>query len=125
MTDGLIAFLRARLDEDERVAHAAAGVWESDPDGPAWMGTGLEVTPHVLRHDPARALREVEAKRVILGIHDRVANGWGGARWAEACAGCGGEYDDPITPRLVDCPHLRAMAAVYADHPDYREEWRP
>lgn len=23
------------------------------------------------------------------------------------------------------CPTLRAIAAIYADHPDYRDEWKP
>lgn len=63
---------------------------------------------HIVRHDPARVLREVEAKRRLLA----------------ACA----EYDD--------CPagmsgsglayHVEELLALpYADHPDYRDEWRP
>ncbi|WP_434744798.1 DUF6221 family protein [Streptomyces sp. A-14] len=27
--------------------------------------------------------------------------------------------------RAAPCPDLRDLAAVYADHPDYQQEWRP
>jgi hypothetical protein len=48
---------------------------------------------------------ECEAKRRIVREHD--------------AAGC--DY----CPEVVDdCPTLRALAAVYRDHPDYREEWQ-
>ncbi|MFE9335259.1 DUF6221 family protein [Streptomyces sp. NPDC007063] len=101
----LVAFLRARIDDDETVARKAADDWEPDPDASAWMGTEFDVTPHVLRHDPARVLAEVEAKRRIL-------------RWhldEECCSVC---LDD-----VEGCPLFRALAMPYASHPDYREEW--
>lgn len=57
----MVAFLLARLDEDERAARAAAAVAAD---------VALSVPPatveHVARHDPARVLREVAALRAIV-----------------------------------------------------------
>lgn len=89
--DDLIAFLRARIDEDEQVARGGnRGPWEIERwdalGGPAahvlmplgdGAQTGLtrsallgthdaETMEHIARWDPARALAEVEAKRRIL-----------------------------------------------------------
>ncbi len=80
--DDIIAFIKARLDEDE----AAAKAWLpfGNPDAAA--------REHIARQDPGRVLREVEAKREIIRV-------------------CGRVYV------------LRCLAAVYSDHPDYRQEW--
>ncbi|CAM5264052.1 DUF6221 family protein [Streptomyces badius] len=115
MTDALVAFLKARLDDDERTARACAG------DG-TWTGEGLEfyapdlsgdVRAHAARHDPARTLREVEAKRRILRAH---------AKW------CEGRCEAKYPEGGFDAAHywsIKALATVYADHPDYQQEWRP
>ncbi|MBT2430561.1 hypothetical protein J7F02_34565 [Streptomyces sp. ISL-112] len=83
MTDALVAFLKARLDDDERVARAVGfdGI-ESEPF--LWSSSYLilrqntggeskttseldtELAAHIARQDPARTLREVEAKRRLL-----------------------------------------------------------
>jgi hypothetical protein len=70
-----------------------------------------------MRHKPVRVLREVEAKRrtvaryeeAVAGTHD--ASRTNAATWR------------PIVTVLE--PVLRDLALPYADHPDYREEWRP
>jgi hypothetical protein len=82
--DDLIAFLNARLDEDEAAAKQAAGgihgrrenykaivADAADPDN--WAIVDLSplaedeyLGTHIARHDPARVLREVAAKRAIL-----------------------------------------------------------
>lgn len=111
----LVAFLRARLDDDEQAAREAA-VWWGDADEPGeaphWRpvpcghiwndqdgGIADEVADrhaaHIARHDPARVLAEVEAKRRMVDEH---GNG--------------------------TCRTLRLLALPYADHPDYRPEWR-
>ena len=93
MTD-LTAFLNARFDEDERAAQAAAeqvdaaewissdesghawryrhgGVW-GDHDGlcseaPKVIATDLNpIQRHIARHDPARVLADIRAKRQLL-----------------------------------------------------------
>jgi hypothetical protein len=86
--DGAIAaFISARLDEIEATATAAADYganWrladpdrssaiESDRDGLDRIvvydegAPTIEQATHIVRHDPARVLREVEAKRHLVG----------------------------------------------------------
>ncbi len=77
----LIAFLNARLDEDEEKAEIIAG------------SVGYK----------SRASREVAFKRAILGEH-RTAAGWSSDNW-------------PLS--------LRLLVAVWSDHPDYDQEWKP
>ncbi|MFB4285689.1 DUF6221 family protein [Nonomuraea sp. MTCD27] len=119
--DDLIAFLRARLNEDEQEALAASpGPWKANAEqhevlavddievatGFALNGEQLRATVrHIVRHDPARVLREVEAKRRMLQAHI-------------GYYGLGMDEYWPI-------PTLTLLALPYANHPDYREEWRP
>jgi len=70
--DDLIAFLKARLEQDER--------------------------PVVT----ARMRREIEAKRAII------------LQW---------EHSPPESPVLTNV--LYQLAAIYVDHPGYRQEWKP
>jgi Family of unknown function (DUF6221) len=106
----LVAFLRARLDEDEAVALAIHDVScdvllyeEGMPD----CNCGY----------PARVLREVEAKRAIMDAYEAVL--------AECATMLGdrrprtyGEHDG----LLLAAKHL---AAVFEDHPGYDEAWKP
>jgi Family of unknown function (DUF6221) len=108
----LAGFLAARLDEIEAAAREAA----SRPLGDAWDdGTRLTaVARHIARHDPARVLREVEAKRKIL----------------RRCEARINELDvhpnGLVSPRAVLARQIIAeLAAVFSDHPDYRQEWAP
>jgi hypothetical protein len=124
MTD-LVEFLRARLDDDEAYARNAFGDHnDADPEWrEIWSGelslcaddretviTGdSQVSRFMERFDPARVLREVEAKRQIISEYERYAaerrramNGW-----------------DNSEPSLI----IKALAAVYADHPDYQQAW--
>jgi hypothetical protein len=94
----LTEFLLARIAEDERVAR------EEDFSGPI-----ADEWPW----DISRALAECETKRRIvesLGSHLRNAE-----RYPDAYPGM---------VALADW-HVRVLATVYADHPDYREDWRP
>jgi hypothetical protein len=122
--DDLIEFLRARLDEDEQAALAASpSPWlvTHDPLGThVENGDGVgrivlrsgrdrrhdegaeENAAHIARHDPARVLRDVEAKRTLVGL------------WSRAQS-----YD------RRGLYSLRALAQPYSNHKDYRGEWRP
>lgn len=137
----IVEFLAARLDEDEAAALAVDdnsppfnGQWK--PDGNAlrtendWVlfhGHGRPLAPglveHVARHDPARVLREVHAKRAILDEHaDDYSDCRVCARESAETNSLGNAFHVPLPH---PCPTLRHLATVYSDHPDYREEWRP
>ena len=133
MTGDLIAFLNARLDEDEAAAKGAAGdVWEYR-DTWVWCGPfevadifgGAdmeEIGGHIARHDPARVLREVAAKRAIVATvsayEAKIDGEWG---CCHSATGIAGGYCPEIRPD--DIRALRELAAVWSDHPDYRQEW--
>lgn len=62
MSADLVTWLRAQLDEDERVARA-------------WLPLGNPTEAdrdHIARHDPIRVLAEVDAKRRILDAITRI-----------------------------------------------------
>lgn len=154
--DDLVQWLRAQLDEDERLAREATpGPWWHNP-GKQWLGPeafqkydlrqgeefvgyggphpftgavcstgpasnmqGMKDAAFIARHDPARVLREIDAKRKLLRAlessevalrntepgkdpHDLVKGATNGLRAA-----------------------VRVHAAVYADRPGYKESWRP
>jgi hypothetical protein len=155
----IVAFLTARLDEDEAGALATTpvpipGRWKAardknaddddplylvqgeDEDDPGsedysgnspviaysaeWQVEGAANLRHIARHDPARVLREVAAKRRVLERHTA---GWRGS--GNPCLGCNfGPQEDEFTEDIEECPELRDMASVYADHPDYNPAWR-
>lgn len=129
----LIAFLTARLDEDEAAA-LADGPYEWDarslgapPPPGASPGHGVflrhasnaarlattntrDQAEHIALHGPARVLREVAADRAIL------------AMLAEDVKD-GRERDYEATEAIEQVTRIRA--AVWNNHPDYRQEWKP
>jgi hypothetical protein len=138
MAGDLHAFVTARLDEDERVAREAIAendgesdwqIEQPDPDEPSWRtprplwlnvmdSCDPESMPpamaeHIARHDPARVLAEVDAKRRILADYERYAR-----ERRRAMNGWDPEARNPS-------PIVRYLALPYADRPGYREEWRP
>lgn len=133
-------FLTARLADDERIALAVQqrapwvvvgsygdeGVKE---DGYGWVATGAynagmdaDDAAHIARHDPARVLRDVAAKRRILEMWEDPADvahlpdGVVDGRDPD-------ERDEQIATASVIDVIVRDLAAVYAEHPDYRQEW--
>jgi hypothetical protein len=79
----LIDKIRAALNQDERIAIAAART--DDGREGNWTPVGLQsrfdarVDDHIARHDPARVLRQVAAMRKILDIHGLETDPCGGA----------------------------------------------
>jgi hypothetical protein len=69
--------------------------------------------------DPARVLADCAAKRAIVELHPlyRCTHARCGGDGSH-CRTCGADVPAP-------CPTLLALAQPYADHPDYRNEWRP
>lgn len=152
--DDLVRWLGVQLDEDERIAKAAASLaggviaggsdqWRAsgshtDNGGTYWsitstspdldrispvemVGSGMsgggahteEVADHIAEHDPARVLREIDAKRAIV---DDLAEfiRWGARK--------GLDYQDGVDA----CERtLKRLALPYADRRGYQEAWRP
>lgn len=130
-------FLAARLAEDEAVARAAADfgadwrfaddIFPSDDSrhpgsiiaGSYGCGIPDQYGNHVVRHDPARVLRDVEAVRRVLRMYDNAV----AAVAAGSLSARNRAQDETAVEMLGEV--LRALAAAHADHPDYREDWRP
>jgi len=134
-------FLEARIAEDEAVARAAkSGRWKTEAvehgrfagiesriysltgshillshtDGEAGQATN-ENAAHIARHDPARVLAECAAKRAIIEEHY-----WRSEEGHRGCGLC--NYNrDYGWEETGPCKTIRALAAVYADHPEYQE----
>lgn len=144
----IVEFLHARIQEDEDTARAARDLmdepWKVFPEGheeenysgghrvsnggtnAGWVEESKAF--HIARHDPARVLREVAAKRRIMERHkpdDRIAVK-GPYRGRYSCQGCNYEYGtiDEVTQDINECPELRDLAAVYSGHKDFNPEWR-
>jgi hypothetical protein len=105
--EDLAEWLRAQFDEDERIARGCSGMewWEHPKNwvsAPPLNRIAVVVHDgdrgHIARHDPARVLREIDAKRQILDtLHEE-----GGDRM------------------FADI--FRLLALPYLDRPGYREE---
>lgn len=113
----LTDFLLARIAGDERDARGALG--SAMTDDALASGWGTE-----------RVLVECEAKRRILHQHVQMSAGqplmadYEGAD--QQCVSCGYAEEWEMTEYgpTFPCPTLLALALPYADHPDFREEWR-
>jgi hypothetical protein len=145
--DLLIAFLNARLDEREAKAKAVKKPrWRTDetldvvmevtdhylPDtiadgvmyGDMHEGLAAGVAEHIAANDPAYVLADVAAKREIIEAHPSGRDHPEGPLY---CLECGPKWKTGKAPRDwigYPCDTLRVLALPYADHPDYREEWR-
>jgi hypothetical protein len=141
MTDDLVAFLKARLDEDDEIARqASAGPWTKEvgyisggPEGAVRVAQQAQAwnAAHIVRHDPERELREIESKRLIV---DEYATTCQIRDDAAARIKAAGDHPSPADLDTWDRAEreaailrgpVEASASVYAGHPDYREEWRP
>jgi hypothetical protein len=128
----LVGFLLARIDDDQRRAEQATpGPWHGVRINDSTDGWDVEVrgsgtthpdvavdhaqpaegacsgsdAAHIARWHPARVLAECNAKRGIIELQRSDLR------------------DDPADWEADEV--LRLLALPYADHPDYRSEWRP
>lgn len=132
-------FLLARLGEDEELALSAQGAqpgcWRARPDTSTKVlievdqgvrplrpiatasRANQERAEHIARWDPVRVLAECEAKRRAIEAawcaHVDIEGEWG----------MGKSRDELLAEDDVP-PVVAALASIYADHPDYRDEWR-
>lgn len=143
-TQTLADFLLARIAEDEAVALEAGETkwhdyrrgwvravdiddeWELAETSDREDGAGGRVEASV-----RRVLAECAAKRRIVEEHAertwiRVLGDDSSREGLGTCAACAvwdeGDYDGPPAVEWP-CPTLRALASVYADHPEFRAEW--
>lgn len=99
----LTEFLLARIAVDKRIASAAVGEPSDDTGTLGFLqGSALSEGDRIVAH-PTRVLAECKAKRRIV------------------------EYRDEVEPWITSDMDvvLGYLAVPYAEHPDYREEWRP
>jgi hypothetical protein len=112
-------FLLARITEDEAV------LTRRGPYAHSWHGTDVAGTfnpgcPECLGFGArARVLAECAAKRAIVGLHRRVADLYG-ETLGDTCTMC---HETGPEAQAYPCATVRALAAVYADHPDYQPAW--
>ena len=148
MTDDLITFLLARLNEDasaaSEAAHDLAGHWTTEgsyavsvadklPQGAEVWDKAVafaegapspEQATHIARHDPAHVLAEADAKREITDLHrPEITDYVDGAGIESASVDCL-TCDTRGSSNTWPCKTVRLLALPYADHPDYRDEWR-
>ena len=118
-SEDLVAFLTARLDEDEAAADDthAAECWSCSPDRFAGDSSCTCAAP-------ARVLREVAAKRLIIAAHNTTVRErmrshpeYGQDYWCDTCS-----HENPAGRW---CRTLLLLASAWSDHPDYRQEWKP
>ncbi|HEX6471142.1 MAG TPA: DUF6221 family protein [Streptosporangiaceae bacterium] len=142
MTADLVAFIRARLDEDEAIATAAAeqhqgsATWRADlmvdhihGEGASMtLDLGRTVVDDTLNVEPGEiGLTHSEIRHIAL--HDpapvlRQVEAM--RRVVDACEPDhrdAMESGDDSTALATDA--LRLLASIWSDHPDYRAEWRP
>ena len=132
-------FIDARITEDERSAtdvRPAGPQWHVDIE--PWLTNGIgvvdgadesvavaiynHIAEHIARYDPARVLAECAAKRAILALHKPIGV-QGFPVWK--CKGCD---QSPVRWDYYEaypCGTIRALAAVWADHPGYAEALTP
>lgn len=126
MTEPLVAFLKARLDEDEAAARRVDTSWRQDgetgvilaSDGrnaeecaaAYWTG----IAEHIVRHDPRRVLADIAAKRLLIKEYE-------GEAWVSKQQGHkSGWTEGGLSARRT---LLEAFAKVYDDHPDHQDKW--
>lgn len=131
MTD-LVAFLHARLDEDERLACAVeasvgthrAGEPFDDGSGTAdndafpsypWGAEASELPFMAGPGHPARVLADVKAKRAVLDLFDQLAHP------ADVNANPPSPYAVGKAAGLAIA--VRHLVSAYANHPDFDPAW--
>lgn len=141
--DPLVAFAAAMLDEDEAAAKANIGAGLGDaedgqpgyPQYPTYLNGDVDAADeYIARFRPLRALREVAAKRAIIGSqtsdHAPVETMYGlccrtCVDWQDAPLADDGETEFGIAiPQQWPCKVARSSVAAWSGHPDYRkDEW--
>ena len=107
MSDDLITFLRARLDEDEEVARATRKNEQFVHGTDRWFASHSNAITSMAPH---RAITEVEAKREILDEMEALIAAADDDRLPDDA-----RQADEATARIV----LRLLAKPYSSRPEY------
>ncbi|WP_327676887.1 DUF6221 family protein [Streptomyces sp. NBC_00467] len=122
----MVAFIEARLAEEEQVALDAGGAsWRCPADVPGEVHdrtSGIAFTVrdagydrHIALQDPARTVARIETNRVLLSEYVEIAE-----RDTDR------PQEDFTSGRAVGLGFaVRQLAAEYASHPDYTAKWLP
>jgi hypothetical protein len=133
--DELVRWLGEQLGEDERTVRAVGYdrietgeyLWGSRylilqrEDGESKVTTELsdELALQIAEWDPARVLREIDAKRELLRDLEQ-------AEFTLSTAATGTPPHDLRTGAVTALRRaVRLQASIYDQRPGYREEWRP
>ncbi|MGI3199646.1 DUF6221 family protein [Streptomyces sp. GLT-R25] len=144
--DELVQWLREQLDEDERVAREASGwlkpaahwsldEWSGREQPHSLIAQGSPKLPvvggrftadpiptvqaeHIARHDPARVLREIDAKRRVVQAYEDAVTAFNDS-------GPAFTSHDRLTGSVSSLRGaVELLALPYADRPGYLEDWR-
>ncbi|MEU1280787.1 DUF6221 family protein [Streptomyces sp. NPDC005805] len=122
----MVAFIQARLAEEEQIARDAGGEsWRCPADVPgevhdrtsgiAFTVRGAGYDRHIALQDPARTLARIETSRVLMGEYVEVAHLDTDRPAADFDSG-----------RAVGLGFaVRQLAAEWAGHPGYQAKWLP
>lgn len=154
--DDLVAWLGAQLDADQQLAEDAIALPGADGQW-SYVETrggehkvvdslGYTVTghydadaqpyfcePHIAAHDPARVLREIDAKRQVVAAHTKAVEAVEELTALRERLRFRGrdllmtELEQGSAVHKRDTLHgvLRLLAEPYADRPGYQDSWRP
>lgn len=123
--DDLAQWLGEQLEEDERIARRAGDSFrqigetgvivatEGDRAEECATANWAGIAEHIVEHDPARVLREIDAKRQALAHYERIQQH------------TKQDVDAYVLAQGAVSMQIQIMATAYADRPGYREEWRP
>jgi hypothetical protein len=135
--DDLVKWLGEQVDDDFEAARLVLGInlmvayqrgkpvprWVPSPEGDAgiWDTDGTprvrfvwaKERDHIVRHDPARVLREIEAKRQALAHYERIRQH---TRQGDEAY---------VLAEGAVAKQIQIMASTYDQRPGYLEKWRP
>lgn len=130
-------FLLARIAEDEELADRSMQYGDK---GAALLSFGSPESPPILVMHPTRILAECKAKREIIKLHEEWPVLVEGNPETETVNSNFDNISLRITQQIMwtteraylakfgttppTAPMISSLAAVYADHPDYQQEWK-
>lgn len=113
MMSGVVEFLKARLDEDERRCMSVPGGHFQVQALDEGNGGGEEeaVQQYYHRFQPEWMLRDIAAKKALI------------TEW-RSYGDIQDPYDDEQVTGRALLTAMKLLTAAYSDHPDYRPEWK-